>query len=146
MNIRLMTTNDYDAVHALWLATPGMGLNDIDDSREGIGKFLARNPATCFVADNGGEIVGIILSGHDGRRGFVYHLAVAEAMQRQGIATRLVAAALQALAAEGIAKVALVVFRHNAKGNAFWEKQNFVERDDLSYRNRALREMVRIDT
>ncbi len=75
-NIRLMRPADYDAVHALWLRTPGMGLNDVDDSREGIAKFLARNPATCFVAEEDGQIAGVILTGHDGRRGYIYHTAV----------------------------------------------------------------------
>lgn len=146
MNIRLLHIEDYEAIYALWLATPGMGLNDVDDSREGIAIFLARNPHTCFVAEAEGEIVGVIMTGHDGRRAFIYHLAVAEKMQRQGIGAALLHAAMQALEKEGIAKVALVVFARNVQGNAFWHKQGFAERPDLTYRNRAIRDMVRIDT
>lgn len=85
MEIRNMTLNDYNQVYALWLDTPGMGLNDIDDSREGIEKYLARNPGTCFVAECDSKIIGVILAGHDGRRGFIHHTAVAESKQRRGV-------------------------------------------------------------
>lgn len=71
MKIRLMTAQDYDAVYQLWLNTPGMGLNNMDDSCEGINKYLQRNPLTCFVAEEKESIIGVILSGHDGRRGFI---------------------------------------------------------------------------
>ena len=101
MNIRLMTPEDYDALYALWLATPDMGLNDVDDSRDGIGKFLARNPHTCFVAEDGGALLGAIMCGHDGRRAFIYHLAVVQACQRRGIGKALLDAALCALEREG---------------------------------------------
>lgn len=146
MNIRLMQIDDYPAVYALWLATPGMGLNDVDDSSEGIAKFLARNPHTCFVAQEQDKVVGVIMCGHDGRRAFIYHLAVAQDCRRRGIGRALPDAALRALEKEGIAKAALVVFARNAQGNAFWEKCGFDNRPDLVYRNRAIREMVRFDT
>nr|MCR5811259.1 GNAT family N-acetyltransferase [Lachnospiraceae bacterium] len=119
---------------------------NLDDSREGIAKYLRRNPATCFVAECGDSIVGVILSGHDGRRGFIHHLAVAENCRRQGIATELLECAVSSLAAEGINKVALLVFNRNEAGNAFWEKNGFTCREDLVYRNKALVEMVKIDT
>ena len=146
MNIRAMTIADYDSVYALWLSCRGMGLNDLDDSREGIGRYLARNPGTCFVCESSGAITGVILSGHDGRRGYIHHTAVHPDHRGQGIGTLLVNAALQALKAEGINKVALVVFERNIPGNAFWERQGFTAREDLVYRNRALVDMVRIDT
>ena len=146
MNIRLMTIKDYDRVHALWLSTPNMGLNDIDDSREGIERYLKRNPTTCFVAEDKEVIIGVILSGHDGRRGFIYHMAVNESYQRQGIGTSLLNYSLSALKEEGITKVILVVFSKNIKGNSFWDKQGFTARNDLVYRNRALAELKRIDT
>ena len=144
--IRPMTISDYDALHALWLATPGMGLNTTDDSREGIAKYLARNPHTCFVAEQGGQLTGAIMAGHDGRRGFIHHTCVRADRQGQGIGRTLVEAALDALQAEGIHKVALVVFDRNEKGNAFWETMGFTTREDLVYRNRALTELVRIGT
>jgi len=146
MTIRTMKIEDYESVYALWLNTPGMGLNNIDDSKEGIAKYLARNPHTCFVAESDNKIIGVILSGHDGRRGFIHHTAVDGCEQRRGVGTALVNAAMSALKDEGINKVALVVFGKNEKGNAFWKKQGFITRDDLNYRNRAITELTRIDT
>lgn len=146
MNIRLMSIADYENVYDLWLRTPGMGLNTTDDSREGIARYLQRNPNTCFVAEDGDRVVGVILSGHDGRRGFIHHTAVLSAYRNRGIGRALVDRALAALEAEGIHKVALVVFERNEDGNAFWEKLGFTVREDLVYRNRALHEMERIDT
>ena len=144
--IRVMNPADYDSVCALWKSCKNMGLNNLDDSREGIERYLRRNPASCFVAEQDGMIVGVILSGHDGRRGFIYHLAVAEGFRRQGLASELVEHALSALKAEGITKTALVVFSRNDAGNAFWERQGFTLREDLIYRNKALAETVRMDT
>ena len=141
-----MTCHDYDAVYALWLSCRGMGLNDVDDSREGIEKYLRRNPATCFVAEDKNRILGVILSGHDGRRGFIHHTAVHPECRGMGIGKQLVEHALAALKKEGISKVALVVFRRNEGGNAFWEKQGFTAREDVCYRNLALADMRRIDT
>lgn len=146
MQIIPMTIEDYDAVYDLWLHTPGMGLNTADDSREGIAAYLRRNPTTCFTAKEGDRFLGAILAGHDGRRGYISHTAVREDAQRQGVGTALVEAVLEALQVEGIRKVALVVFARNEKGNAFWEKLGFTGRDDLVYRNKALAELVRIDT
>ena len=146
MQIRPMDISDYDEVYRLWVATPGMGLNDVDDSRDGIARYLARNPSTCFVAEDGGRLVGVILSGHDGRRGFIYHTCVAADVRLAGVGRALVDAALAALRDEGITKVALVVFGRNEGGNAFWERMGFASRPDLNYRNRALVELERIDT
>jgi N-acetylglutamate synthase len=146
MQIRLMVPGDYDMLYHLWTTTPGMGLNDIDDSREGIVRYLARNPHTCFVAEQDGIIIGAIMCGHDGRRGMIHHTVVAEDEQHRGTGTALVRAALEALRKEGISKVLLVVFSRNEKGNAFWEKQGFTARTDLVYRNMVLRELVRMDT
>lgn len=143
--IRPMTVADYDALHALWLSTPGMGLNDLDDSREGIAKYIARNPRTSFVAAQDGQLTGAIMCGHDGRRGYIHHTCVRADSQGEGIGRALVEAALDALKAEGIHKAALVAFVRNEKGNAFWEKLGFTTREDLVYRNRALTEMVRLD-
>ena len=146
MRIRVMTPDDYDRVYALWMSCKNMGFNDVDDSREGIGRYLRRNPTTCFVAEVDGALAGVILAGHDGRRGFVHHMAVGEEYRRQGVGAALVERALSALRAEDISKVALLVFRYNEAGNAFWEKMGFALREDLNYRNRALVELIRIDT
>lgn len=146
MNIRTMKISDYDEVYALWMSCAGMGLNNLDDSRDGIDKFLKRNPDTCFVAEADGKITGVIIAGNDGRRGYIYHTAVSPECRRQGIGKDLVAAALNALEQQGINKAALVVFDRNKDGNSFWEKQGFTVRNDLVYRNRSIKEMIRIDT
>ena len=119
MKIRTMKIEDYDRVYRLWLNCPGMGLNDLDDSREGIEKYLTRNPRSCFVAEEEGRIMGAILCGHDGRRGCISHTAVDPAYQRQGIGRKLLEAVLKAMKEEGIHKVNLVVFARNQAGNAF---------------------------
>ena len=146
MHIRLMTAADYPQVYALWRSTPGMGLNNLDDSDEGITRYLQRNPTTCFVAEDDSAIIGAILCGHDGRRAFIYHLAVAEPYRRQGVGKALVEAALAALRAEGIHKAALVVMANNPTGNAFWEQLGFTTRPDLVYRNHELDELKYLDT
>ncbi|MDE7204868.1 MAG: GNAT family N-acetyltransferase [Lachnospiraceae bacterium] len=145
MKFRTMDIEDYEKVYDLWIHTVGMGLNTTDDSREGIAKYLLRNPDTCFVAEDNGEIVGVIMSGHDGRRGFIHHTTVKEEYRGQGIGKKLVDSALVALEAEGIHKVALVAFEKNISGNIFWEKIGFSVREDLIYRNKSIHELKRID-
>lgn len=146
MIIRQMVIDDYEAVYDLWIHTPGMGLNNLDDSREGIEKYLKRNPTTCFLAEDEGKIIGAIMSGHDGRRGFIHHTTVHKDYRKLGIGKMLVQHAMQALEKEGINKVALVAFERNEIGNAFWEKMGFTDRNDLVYRNKSIHEMIRMDT
>jgi ribosomal protein S18 acetylase RimI-like enzyme len=141
-----MSIDDYEKVYELWMSCVGMGLNNLDDSKEGIDKFLQRNPDTCLVAEADSRIVGVIIVGNDGRRGYIYHTAVNPQYRKQGIAKSLVETAMAALQNNGINKVALVVFDRNEIGNDFWEKMGFTVRDDLIYRNKALAEIVRIDT
>ncbi|MBQ9307703.1 MAG: GNAT family N-acetyltransferase [Clostridia bacterium] len=148
MIIREMRAEDYDRVYALWMSTPNMGFNDVDDSRAGIEKFLRRNPGLCFIAqrEEDGQVLGVVLAGEDGRRGYIYHMAVAAAVRRQGIGTLLTNRCLKAFEERSITKVALLVFCRNEAGNAFWEKQGFVLREDIAYRNRELVRLTRIDT
>lgn len=146
MDIRLMTIDDYEKIYELWMSCEGMGLNNLDDSKEGIERFLNRNPDTCFVAEVEDTIVGVIIVGNDGRRGYIYHTAVNPQYRQQGIAKSLVETAMAALQRIGINKAALVVFDRNESGNDFWEKMGFTVRDDLRYRNKALADIVRIDT
>lgn len=141
---RIMTMDDYSEAYDLWIIC-GNGLNDKDDSPEGIEKYLKRNPSTSFVATCDGKVVGVILCGHDGRRGIIQHACVSPDYRRLGIGNKLVELALEALEEEGINKVLLVAFKKNEGGNAFWEAQGFTLREDLNYRNKALTEMVRID-
>ena len=146
MNIeyRLMNIEDYEQAYDLWLLC-GNGLNNKDDSREGIDKYLKRNPTTSFVAVCEEKVVGVILCGHDGRRGIIQHACVSPEYRRFGIGSKLVDLALEAFKAEGINKVLLVAFKKNEGGNKFWESQGFTLREDLNYRNKALSEMIRID-
>lgn len=141
---RLMTIEDYEQAYALWILC-GNGLNYKDDSREGIEKYLKRNPTTSFVAVCDEKIVGVLLCGHDGRRGIIQHACVSPDFRRFGIGKKLVELGLDALKDEGITKVLLVAFKKYEGGNAFWESQGFTLREDLNYRNKALTELVRID-
>ena len=134
-----MCEKDYKEVHKLWCSCDGVGLNEIDDSESGIVRFLMRNPGTCFVARVNGKIVGVILAGQDGRRGYIYHLAVAEEYRGKGIAKELVICAVESLESIGIQKAALVVFANNEGGNCFWEKLGFTVREDLVYRNKSIK-------
>ena len=148
--IRLATIADYDGIYELWNSTEQSrrALNPVDDSREGIARYMKRNPTTCFVAtskDGSGdaeEIVGVILTGHDGRRAIVHHLCVHPAYRREGIAHALVGKAEEALKAEGISKIFGLVFKDNDIANAFWEKQGYTIRTNLNYRNKSLNSRV----
>lgn len=134
LKIRVMTADDYDSVAKLWTNSSGVGVNP-DDSKENISKYLQRNPNTSFVAVESGEIVGAILAGHDGYRGFIHHTAVTSSHRGMGIGTKLVNTAVDAIRNEGINKVVLVAFKTNTLGNNFWEKQGFNVREDLYYRD-----------
>lgn len=140
MEIRPMSIEDYDKVNQLWKSTEGMGMRSLDDSFEGIEKFLKRNPTTNFVAQIENNIVGVILCGHDGRRGYIYHTAVNIEYRKIGIGRELVNTAINALKKENINKVALVVFSSNDLGNKFWESLGFIRRNDLIYRNLSINE------
>ena len=144
MQIRKMTIDDYEQVYDIWLKS-GNGLNDIDDSKSGIKKYLLRNPDTCFVAEDDRKIIGAIMSGHDGRRGFIGHTAVISQERKKGVGTLLVNHALDALKSEGITKVALLVFVNNQSGHKFWEKIGFNPRTDVVYRDKSLIEVKRIN-
>ena len=131
--VRTMTIEDYDGVYALWKKIRGFGLRSIDDSREGVGRFLKRNPTTSVVAEEDGRIVGSILCGHDGRRGCLYHVCVDEAYRRHGIGKDMVVKAMEELRREEISKVSLIAFTKNDVGNAFWNTIGWTERLDLNY-------------
>ena len=145
MIIRKMLLDDYKNVYDLWINTPGMGLNAADDSEAGIEKYLRRNPDTCFVAERDGEIIGVILSGHDGRRGLIYHLAVKPSERGRGAGSALLGYATEALRKEGIGKIYIVVFADNEAGNAFWEKRGFIIPDESLYRAKNIIPVEKID-
>ena len=133
--LRVMTIDDYDQVYALWKTIKGFGIRSVDDSREGIRRFLKRNPSTSVVAEEDGKIVGAILCGHDGRRGCLYHVCVDPAYRMRGIGKSMVVFAMEALKKEEINKVSLIAFTKNDIGNAFWKEIGWTKRQDLNYRS-----------
>lgn len=130
MHYRTMTIHDYDAAIALWGESEGVRIRDAD-SREGIEKYLLRNPGLSFVAEVEGELVGTIMAGHDGKRGYVQHLSVSDAHRRLGIATRLVSLCLEALKHEGILKSHLMILPENEAAQTFWASQGWAYRSDI---------------
>ena len=142
--IRKVTIDDYDAIYELWNASEQSrrALNPVDDTREGIDRYLKRNPNTCFAALIDGKIIGVILTGHDGRRAIVHHMCVHPDYRRMGIASRLVSEAEEALKAEGIQKIFGLVFKDNDTANNFWENQGSSLRTNLNYRNKSLNERI----
>ena len=138
--IRAMMIEDYEGDYKLWKQTKGFGIRSIDDSREGLERFLRRNPTTSIVAEEEGEIVGSILCGHDGRNGCFYHVCVAEEHRMKGIGTQMAKMAMDALRAEKINQVCLIAFTDNQVGNQFWEQSGWKRREDLNYYDFSLNE------
>lgn len=139
--IRTMTIEDYENVYELWNSIIGFAIRSIDDSKEGIERFLKRNPTTSVVAEIDGKIIGAILCGHDGRRGCLYHVCVDEKYRRQGIGKQMVVFCMKALKEEKINKVSLIAFSRNDVGNAFWRELTWTKREDLNYYDFTLNEM-----
>ena len=138
--VRTMTTTDYEGVHDLWMTIKGFAIRSIDDSKEGVERFLARNPKTSVVAVADGKIVGAILCGHDGRRGCLYHVCVHETYRMRGIGKAMVVFCMEKLRAEQISKVSLIAFTANDIGNAFWRQIGWTKREDLNYYDFVLNE------
>ena len=129
--LRAMVEEDIPAALALWQGLPGIGLREAD-SPAALARYLRRNPGCSFVAlSEAGELVGVSLAGHDGRRGYLHHVAVTEAFRKQGLGRELVERCAAALKAEGIEKINLWVKADNAAGVAFWNRMGGRERDDL---------------
>lgn len=129
--IEEMSINQYDHILALWQTSDGVGLSEAD-SRENIASFLERNPGFSFAAVDGERLVGVILCGHDGRRGYIHHLAVSHSHRRQGIGRALVAHCLATLERAGIGKCHIFVFRENEAALAFWQGIGWIDRVDLT--------------
>ncbi len=130
--IRGFTMNDYDSVYQLWKDTPGVGLRSMDDSREGIERFLKRNPTTNFVADEEGKIVGTAFGGHDGRRGYLYHVCVSEEVRRRSVGRQLIEQMIEAMKAENITRLALFCLSDNESGNRFWSRMGWSRHSGLN--------------
>ena len=144
--VKQVTIDDYDAIYELWNSSEQSrrALNSVDDTREGIERYLNRNPNTCFAAVMDDRIIGVILTGHDGRRAIIHHMCVHPDYRRMGIAAHLVSLAEEALKKEGIQKIFGLVFKDNESANAFWEQQGYSLRTNLNYRNKSLNEDIPI--
>ena len=138
--VRQMKIEDYDQVYALWTKIRGFGIRSVDDSKEGVARFLRRNPDTSVVAVEEDQIVGAILCGHDGRRGCLYHVCVDPDWRMRGIGKAMVVYAMEALKKEEINKVSLIAFTQNDIGNAFWKEIGWTKREDLNYYDFTLHE------
>lgn len=160
ITIRPMRIEDYEQVAQLWSEIDGFYIRSIDDSREGIERFLKRNPNTSVVAtiheyrehqeraessvDSSSQsrqnltksaderVIGSILCGHDGRYGSLYHVCVHRDFRKRGIGSRMVQAALNALKTEQISSISLIAFSENLIGNAFWRKQGWIQKPNAN--------------
>lgn len=130
--IRVMRDEDYQEVHKLWKQISGFAMRTLDDSEEGVLRFIHRNPTTSIVAEMEGEIVGTILAGHDGRQASFYHVCVRKDKRNMGIGTAMVTAAMRALNEEHVNKITLVAFRKNEVGNRFWQHVGWKIREDVN--------------
>jgi N-acetylglutamate synthase len=130
LSIRIFHIEDYDAVVALWRRTEGVGLNE-SDTRPAIAAFFRRNPRMSFVAEKNGRIVGAVLCGYDGRRGYLHHLAVSRRHRQRSISRKLVTACLKKLQKIGVQKCSLFLYASNIAGLKFWRHNGWELRDEI---------------
>ncbi|MBQ2705640.1 MAG: GNAT family N-acetyltransferase [Agathobacter sp.] len=138
--LRVMQIEDYEKIYNLWMSIDGFGIRSIDDSYDGVVRFIKRNPTTSVVAEADGKIVGAILCGHDGRRGCFYHVCVHKDYRKRGIGKAMAVFCMKALQEEQINKVSLIAFKKNVIGNAFWKSAGWTYREDLNYYDFTLNE------
>lgn len=141
MEIRIVpfAMNLYDEVVALWRQCKGIGLSEAD-SRENMVRYLERNPGMSLVAIGNRTVLGVVLAGHDGRRGYLHHLAVAEKYRNRGVGRMLVAGCLDKLAEAGIDKSHIFLFRDNSEGERFWQSIGWNVRSDLKVVSKMVRQ------
>lgn len=140
--IKAMDIKDYKKIISLWENSEGVVINSRDDSIKYIKKFLARNPRTCFVAEyNNIEIIGTIMGGNDGRRGFIYHLMVKPEHRKNGIGKKLLEKTENNFKKEGIGKIYLLVLESNEIGNKFWEKNDYKFDGNVKFRSKRIIEV-----
>ena len=139
MRIRTATTADVDAIVELWATTfpeyadPGRPQRA---PRPSIERKLAFGDGLFWVADADGALLGTIMAGYDGHRGWLYSLGVHPDARRAGLARALVSTAEDALARLGCIKINLQVLDANASGRAFWDAAGFVPDPVISYGKR----------
>jgi ribosomal protein S18 acetylase RimI-like enzyme len=131
MEIIELTIKNCEEVLSLWQSSEGVGLDKDADTKERIGIYLQRNPGLSFAACEKGKVIGAVLCGHDGRRGYLHHLTVAEAHRKKGIGTALVDKVILKLQMLGIRKCNIFVFANNPAGQEFWKRSGWTERTDL---------------
>lgn len=136
--IKQITIDDYENLFSLWNETPNMGLRSLDDSKEGISRFLQRNPNSNFAAYENDRLIGAILCGHDGRRGYIYHTVVLPEYRGHGIASALVDMTIQALKKEGITRVCLNVIETNEQGKNFWLHKGWEKKGFLGFYSKSI--------
>jgi N-acetylglutamate synthase len=138
MNIHIteMTVVDCEEVIEFWRGQTGVGMNETD-TPEAVARYLSRNPGMSFIARDGKQVTAAVLCGHDGRRGYLHHLAVATTHRRQGIGSRLVRRCLDRLREEQIPKCNIFLFADNTEGERFWRAAGFKSRSDLKVMQRA---------
>jgi len=130
---------DFEQALELWRSLTGMGLSSADE-KDNIRDFLQKNPSTCFVALKDGILIGTILGGSDGRRGYIYHLAVQQSEQNKGLGKKLLDLCLNEFKKSGIQKCHIFVISDNAKGIVFWEKVGWQLRDDILVMSREIKD------
>lgn len=145
MKIEPFQIDRYDEVYALWDRCSGVGLSSADE-RDQIAAYLARNPGLSFLAVDGPKVVGAVLGGHDGRRGYIHHLAVDDDYRRRGFGRRLVEKCLAALEEKGIQKCHLFIFHENERGIAFWQSEGWTLRRDITVMSKHLDGRLHGDT
>ena len=138
MNIEEMKITDYEDVFVLWKSVEGMGLHDDADSQEGIAGYLERNPGLSFVARDNGKLIGAVLCGHDGRRGYLNHLAVAKTHRKKGTGKALVQQVLCGLRSLGITRCHIFIFAENFTGQEFWRRIGWTERADVKIMSKEI--------
>jgi ribosomal protein S18 acetylase RimI-like enzyme len=138
MEIRELTIKNYEEVLSLWESSEGIGLDRDVDTKEGIWIYLQRNPGLSFAAFEKGKVIGAILCGHDGRRGYLHHLAVAKAYRNKGIGKALADKVISKLRFLGIRKCNTFVFSDNTRGQEFWKKNGWVKRTDLQVFSKSI--------
>jgi len=131
VKISEMKISDYDEVFSLWKNTEGMGLHNDTDSKKGIRRYLKRNPGLSFVARENGKLVGTVLCGYDGRRGYIFHLAVIKGCRKKGVGKALIQKALSKLASIGMTICLIFVFAKNRNGRNFWKHLGWEQRPDI---------------
>ena len=137
ISISGFTIKEYDAIFSLWKSCDGIGLSAAD-SRENIRLFLDRNPGMNFAVYEGGVIVGAVLSGHDGRRGYIYHLAVHPDYRGQVVGKMFAEKCTRALKSAGIQKAHIFILNGNHRGMGFWKKIGWTKRTDITVSSKQI--------